>query len=152
MAVEPTTAPGRSGDLAARRRRAELVQAIQCFAQAVAAPASEPAWRERVQRRLAALRRRLAEHVVATEGPDGLYAELLAHAPRLGRPVAGLVAEHGALQGRADSLARWLGAPGPEVERVRQWAGELLTALSQHRQRGADLVYEAYATDLGGET
>jgi hypothetical protein len=38
------------------------------------------------------------------------------------------------------------------VERVRQRADELLAALSRHRQRGADLVYEAYATDLGGET
>ena len=26
----------------------------------------------------------------------------------------------------------------------------LLVALARHRQRGADLVYEAYAVDIGG--
>ena len=33
-------------------------------------------------------------------------------------------------------------------ERVELTA--LLAALARHRQRGADLVYEAYAVDLGG--
>ncbi|MGH3680579.1 MAG: hypothetical protein ACRDT2_10070 [Natronosporangium sp.] len=152
MAAETTT--GRRSYEAARRRRAELLQAIQSFEQAVAAPAggaAGPAWRERVRSRLAALREQLAEHVVVTEGPDGLYAELLEHAPRLDRPVAGLVAEHQKLLVRADSLARWL-RPDREVEPVRQRAGMLLSALSRHRQRGADLVYEAYAMDIGGET
>ncbi|MPZ29096.1 MAG: hypothetical protein GEV12_22550 [Micromonosporaceae bacterium] len=149
MAADTTT--GRRSYEAARRRRAELLQAIQSFEQAVAAPAGGPAWRERVRRRLRALRDQLAEHMVVTEGPDGLYAELLEHAPRLDRPVAGLVAEHQTLVVRADSLARWL-RPDREVERVRQRAGDLLSALSRHRQRGADLVYEAYAMDIGGET
>jgi hypothetical protein len=152
MAAEQTSAPAWPAYQAARRKRAELMQAIQDFEQAVAAPAGEAGWREQVRGRLAALRDQLADHVVVTEGPDGLYAELLEHAPRLDRPVAGLVAEHRALQGRADSLAGWLHRPGREVERVRQHASELLAALARHRQRGADLVYEAYATDLGGET
>jgi hypothetical protein len=38
------------------------------------------------------------------------------------------------------------------VELARGWASDLLRELSRHRQRGADLVYEAYATDIGGET
>lgn len=159
MAADHTTVTDRPAYHAARRRRAELRQAIHDFEQAVTAPAGDPAWRDRVRQRLAALRAQLAEHVVVTEGPDGLYAELLEHAPRLDRPVAGLVAEHRTLQVRADSLDRTLRRPGRaaerpgrEVERVRQHAGELLAALSRHRQRGADLVYEAYATDIGGET
>lgn len=149
MAAEATT--DRRSSQAARRRRAELLHAIQRFEQAVATPGGGAAWRERVRSRLAALREQLAEHVVVTEGPDGLYAELLEHAPRLDRPVAGLVAEHRSLVVRADALARWLQLDR-DVERVRQRAGDLLTALAQHRQRGADLVYEAYAMDIGGET
>lgn len=152
MAAEHIAVHDRPAYHAARRRRAELMQAIQSFERAVTAPAGRPAWREQVRLRLAALREQLAEHVVVTEGPDGLYAELLEHAPRLDRPVAGLVADHRALQVRVDSLARWLLRPGREVDRIRQRAGELLVALSRHRQRGADLVYEAYATDIGGET
>jgi hypothetical protein len=137
---------------AARRQRAELLQSIQGLEQAVAAPAREPGWRERVGRRLATLRDRLTEHIVITEGPDGLYAELLADAPRLTRPVAGLTADHGHLLVRVDSLARRLHQPDCRVEAIRDGAGELLSRLSRHRQRGADLVYEAYATDIGGET
>jgi hypothetical protein len=152
MAADQTSAPAWPAYQVARRKRAELVQAIEDFERAVTTPAGEPAWREKVQRRLATLRDQLAEHVLVTEGPEGLYAELLEHAPRLDRPVAGLVAEHRALQVLAETLARWLHPPGREVERVRQRADELLAALSRHRQRGADLVYEAYATDLGGET
>jgi hypothetical protein len=134
------------------RSTAALVRAIRGFSQAVAAPIDQSAWRERVRRRLAALRARVAEHIVATEGPDGLYAELLEHAPRLTRPVEGLVAEHGELLGRADALARRLHEPHCEPGVVRQDAGELLAGLARHRQRGADLLYEAYATDIGGET
>jgi hypothetical protein len=43
-----------------------------------------------------------------------------------------------------------LGSAGPDD--MRGWGSNLLRDLSRHRQRGADLVYEAYATDIGGET
>jgi hypothetical protein len=137
---------------AARRQRAELLQAIQRFEVAVAAPAGDPSWRERVEQRLVALRDRLAEHIVITEGPDGLYAGLLTDAPRLTRPVASLTADHADLLTRVDALARRVRQPGWPVGAVRDGAGELLSRLSRHRQWGADLVYEAYATDIGGET
>jgi hypothetical protein len=168
MAAEPTSVTARPGpepvgmpgagagpgtrEPAWLRHRAELRQAVQRFAEAVAAAASGPEWWERMRSRTAALRDQLTEHIVVTEGPGGLYAELREHAPRLSRPVAGLVAEHADLLVRVDALARRLHEPGCPVETLRERAGELLTALSRHRQRGADLVYEAYATDLGGET
>jgi hypothetical protein len=161
MPVEPTFAWSISSrDLASRpgpapawrRSRVELRQAVRGFARAVAEPADEPAWSERARHRLNALRDQLTEHVVATEGPDGLYAELLEHAPRLSRPVAGLVADHGALLVHVDALRHRLRGPGHQAGSVRESARELLAALARHRQRGADLLYEAYATDIGGET
>jgi hypothetical protein len=36
--------------------------------------------------------------------------------------------------------------------RVRELGTQLLATLSRHRQRGADLVYEAYQVDIGGDT
>ena len=134
---------------AALRRRAELVRAMQELELVVAVPAAEPGWRERLWERVTVLRHQLTEHVVVTEGPEGLYAELLEHAPRLHRPMVRLVAEHGELLAGTDALARRLAGPPTSI---REQAGELLTALSRHRQRGADLVYEAYAADIGGET
>lgn len=150
MAIQPATA--RSPYHAARRQRAELLQIIQGFEQALAVPAREPGWRERVGRRLARLRDQLTEHVVITEGPDGLYAALLADAPRLSRQVTALVADHDRLLARIDALARRVMRPNYPVGAVREGAGQLLSHLSRHRQVGADLVYEAYATDIGGET
>jgi hypothetical protein len=143
---------GQQADAPWLRSRAELRQAIRRFARAVSAPADEPAWSRRLRSRLAALRGQLTEHIVVTEGPGGLYAELLEHAPRLTRPVAGLVADHEALLTRVDVLADRLHQPSADPVATRRGAGALLVALARHRQRGADLVYEAYATDLGGET
>ena len=36
------------------------------------------------------------------------------------------------------------------VEAVRVAAVDVLGAISRHRQKGADLVWEAYSVDIGG--
>jgi hypothetical protein len=137
---------------AARRQRAELLQSIHLFERALAVPAGDPSWRELVGARLAGLRDAVTEHVVVTEGPDGLYSELLDHAPRLCRGVDILTREHAAIVAAVDALCARLRVAALPVEQLRGWASDLLRELSRHRQRGADLVYEAYATDIGGET
>jgi hypothetical protein len=38
------------------------------------------------------------------------------------------------------------------VDKIRDLGTLLLGVLVRHRQRGSDLVYEAYELDLGGET
>ncbi|HYU67411.1 MAG TPA: hypothetical protein VEK09_11695 [Jatrophihabitantaceae bacterium] len=49
--------------------------------------------------------------------------------------------------------ARTHGVSSPEhVAQLRTRGIDLLTRLDKHRQRGADLVFEAYETDIGGET
>jgi hypothetical protein len=142
------TAAGRT----ARRHRVALLRDIQLFAGAVAAPARDPDWRCRLDERLAALHGSFAGHRRMTEGPDGLYTELLDHAPRLARQVHGLIREHAALTATVCTLQRRVDRPECSVEELRGQASDLLRELSRHRQRGADLVYEAYATDIGGET
>jgi hypothetical protein len=127
-----------------------LLHSIQAFEAALAVPAGDPRWHETVADRLRSLREAFGEHVVVTEGPDGLYAELRDHAPRLARQTHGLVREHASLLAYIDTLVTRLN--GADVERVRRRANHLLRELGEHRQRGADLVYEAYATDIGGET
>jgi hypothetical protein len=136
----------------ARRHRATLLHSIQSFERALATPAGDPGWLARVSTRLHALRGAFAEHIIVTEGADGLYAELLDHSPRLARGVHVLVREHAAVAAAMAALQRRVDHPGPTVEELRAWASDLLRELSRHRQRGADLVYEAYETDIGGET
>jgi hypothetical protein len=38
------------------------------------------------------------------------------------------------------------------VAKLRALGTELVATLARHRQRGADLVYEAYEFDIGGDT
>jgi hypothetical protein len=146
-AVRPASVAG-----AARRHRAELLHSIASFERALTVPAADPEWRREVDALLSRLREAFSEHVDVTEGPEGLYGELVNHAPRLARGIDGLKREHADLLARMDGLHGRVHRPDPTIEQVRRWASELLDELWQHRQRGADLVYEAYATDIGGET
>jgi hypothetical protein len=148
----PTASDSAASLAVARRHRVALLHRIQSFERAVAAPAGDPGWRPRVSSRLHGLRGAFGEHIVVTEGPEGLYAELLDHAPRLARCVHVLVREHAALANAMSALQRRVDHPEPTVAELRAWSSDLLRELSRHRQRGADLVYEAYATDIGGET
>jgi hypothetical protein len=79
---------------------------------------------------------------------------VLDSAPRLSNAVDHLVAEHAVIAALiADLLARSSNpVPDEDVDAVRELATGLLGRLARHRQRGADLVYEAYETDIGGET
>ncbi len=133
---------------AARRHRVELLDTIHAFERALAVPAADPAWRPRVNRQLDRLRDAFADHVTLTEGVGGLYAGLLGDAPRLANAVHVLVDEHQAIGG---TLGTFIDEPDIDPERLRAWAGTVLHDLSRHRQRGADLIYEAYITDIGGE-
>jgi hypothetical protein len=133
----------------ALRHRGELFAAVEGFRYALAAPGGEPGWRRRVAAELPRLRAAFATHVELTEGPGGLYAEVLADEPRLVRQVNHLGREHATVLEALDALARHVDT---DPEQVRGWGSHLLRALARHRQRGADLVYAAYAVDLGGET
>jgi len=129
--------------------RVELLGVIRRFEEAVAA-AGVPGWRARLIAEMDSLRDAVAAHIRVTEGPDGLYAELQDTAPRLAGPVARLVREHATIAAELDSLTPHLTAWEPPA--VAPGTQRLRTHLATHRRRGADLLYEAYSYDLGGET
>jgi hypothetical protein len=139
-----------------RRRRAELREAMTALEQALAAPAPGRTgeWAVRVHVALVELSADMRTHLQLAEGPEGLHQAVLAAAPRLSAWVRRLHREH-------DSLTRCLGElldrlDGPvddaAVEAVRAAGTSLLAQLARHRQRSADLVFEAYQADIGGET
>ena len=139
-----------------RAHRAELLESMRALEQALAAPATGRAssWAERVNVALVELEADFGEHVELTEGADGLYQALLATAPHLASSVSRLTDEHTQIK---DAIGRSLAScVGPvdvgDIDAVRESATTLLGRLSRHRQRGADLVYDAYQTDIGGET
>jgi hypothetical protein len=135
-----------------RRHRAELRESMSAVEQALAAPAPGrgAAWAERVHVALVELISDFDEHVTLTEGPDGLYEDILGAAPRLTHTVALLRREHAEI---GDVLRRTASAAdGPvAVAELRDGCTSLLGRLIRHRQRGADLVYEAFESDIGGQ-
>jgi hypothetical protein len=140
---------------ALRRQRADLRDSMSALERALAAPAPgrAGAWAERVHVALVELSADFREHVDVTEGPGGLYRGLLTTAPRLSNAVARLTREHAQIADLVDALlARVSGPGGHAVDPVRDLGLALLGRLVRHRQRGSDLVYEAYAVDVGGET
>jgi len=129
----------------------ELLGGIQHIQNAIKTPVGDPAWRPGVTRAVAQLKAAFAEHVEVTEGPSGLYAGVLHDAPRLASYHDDLVGDHQSVRTALDELEGRLGE-SHSLEDVRWQADRLTREVWQHRQRGADFLYEAYETDLGGET
>jgi hypothetical protein len=139
-----------------RQHRAELRESMSALEDALAAPASRDRgrWAQRVHVALVELTGDFREHVDITEGADGFYRDLLDVAPRLSGAVESLMREHGVISARLEKLMDRVTAPDgvEDVDRVRGPGTALLGRLVRHRQRGADLVFEAYDFDIGGET
>lgn len=133
-------------------RPAGLACDVHALAGAVAVAPTEPRWREDLLLRLRPVGHRFAEHVQVTEGPSGLYRELLTHSPRLHHGVRLLTREHAAIVATLQAVQRLAEHSDVSLDEVRHRTGCLLRALARHRRRGADLLWQAYQTDLGGET
>jgi hypothetical protein len=156
-----------------RRRRAELFESITTLEHALAAPVPgrQKRWATRVAEALEELSDDFRDHVVLMEGADGLNVRLIRRAPRLAHQVEGLTKEHAALsqliaelstlvehaQGSMEQGESTRGEPADQDaipggwDEVRALGNKLVGALSGHRQRGADMVYQAYAVDIGGQ-
>jgi hypothetical protein len=139
-----------------RRHRAELRESMSALEDSLAAPATadRARWAQRVHVALVELAGDFREHIDITEGPDGIYRDLLKTSPRLSDAAASLTREHALISGQIDQLVARVRASDvtADVDRVRSLGTALLGRLVRHRQRGSDLVFDAYEFDIGGET
>lgn len=139
-----------------RRHRAELRESMGALEDALAAPATadRSRWTQRVEAALVEVSGDFRAHIDITEGANGLYRELLRTSPRLADAVDGLTRDHLLIGGHIDKLLTRVGGPDAtaDVDGVRGSGTALLGRLVRHRQRGSDLVFEAYEVDIGGET
>ena len=139
----------------ARRRRKLLRHCMEELETAIAAPAPgrETAWAQEVASSLGTLTSAFERHVAETESPDGFLQQLTTEAPRLDPAVSRLRRDHARIKLLIQTLrtgAREAAAGGhPSPTDLRTAALELLGQLARHRQRGADLIYEAYLVDIG---
>lgn len=150
--MEPV--PTRTELDAVRVRRAELRGSLNFLEITLAAPASGRAvvWGETVHDALVTIAGDFGAHVEVTEGPGGLHQAILAGDLRLANAVEALSAEHGEIAEEISRLVADSDAPvsADDIDQLRDRATRLLGHLVRHRQRGADLIYEAFQTDIGG--
>ena len=141
-----TVAPAIEG---VKARRADLHSVLIDVERSIAAaaPGREEEWTQGVRTALDRLTQAFAKHVAATEGQDGLLEQVRRRAPRLDHHCHRLTEDHARIT--AD-LATAIAALDSDVAGAREATLSLLAHLARHRQLGADLVYEAYAVDLGG--
>ena len=140
---------------AARVGRAGLRNALVQLEAAVAAPVpgGVHVWSRAVHEALVSLQAAFERHLAITEGPGGLMDEIMGSSPHLAHAVDMVCGEHRSIGRQIADVAADARMTDPvpaAAADVREQVLHLLEALIRHRQIGADLVYEAYAIDIGG--
>ena len=119
---------------------------------ALGRPVGTSDWGQVVGDGLDRIQEALMDHVAEVEGTEGLLADVELQAPRLTVDVDLLRREHETLQRSLEQArttlrgAEMVGKAG--YEPVRRRVMTVLGRLMLHRQRAADLVYEAYNVDM----
>ena len=141
----------------AKARRATLHDALVHLEMSISSPAAGrlPGWTERVVKELTSVRDAFDQHVIATEKPGGLYEEIITRAPRLDGTVRRLKDEHPEITEKiGEELRRFeavdVGSDALPLDDARDDLQRFIGTVIRHRQRGADLVWEAYNVDIGG--
>lgn len=141
----------------ARRRRKTLHDSLVALEVAISSPAAGriPEWTAVVLKEMTGVRDAFEQHIVVTEKPDGLYEEILGRAPRLENAISKLKDEHPDIaEAVATSVARLeqveIGGIEWPLDDARDDLQRFIGRVIRHRQKGADLVWEAYNVDIGG--
>jgi hypothetical protein len=152
MADDPTPAERDDRLGAARRRRDALYEDIARLEEALTAPLGDAAaWQERAAKAGRLIAEEIQAHIDETEGDEGFLTAVQDEAPRLASAITRLLDEHEEMVAMADRFVAQVESPddGITLQDVRALGVSLLGLLVRHRQKGADLIYEAYQVDLG---
>jgi hypothetical protein len=90
------------------------------------------------------------EHVTFTEGPDGLFEELLVDSVEVAPEIDRLRRDHEGLIVHVTRTRELLASPGagPDDTRILLALTGISKLVEHHRRRGADLLYRVYSVDL----
>jgi len=142
---------------AAKGQRLSLRRAIGQLEEALTEPAVGRAkdWAANLEPVLDDLKTVFSVHVEVTEGAGGLYEEIVGLSPRLAGTVDRLRAEHPEITEAVTQMVARLehveiGGPEWPLDDARDDLQRFIGKVIRHRQRGADLVWEAYNVDIGG--
>jgi hypothetical protein len=152
MLIDPMDDAG--GIERSREHRRGVRQACLDLEETLARPPDQDLekWTADTAARFRQLTEAFQHHAEQSEGPNGLLVEIVEIAPRLANKVDQVKREHEVLLAE---LARLEGEAGNQADlnpsgAIRAEGLRLLQDLAAHRQRGADLIYEAYSVDVEG--
>jgi hypothetical protein len=136
-----------------RRHRRGVSHAGTEFENALASPAGlTDSWVQEVRERLIDVTAAFQRHVDQSEGTGGLLQEMLMVAPHLAPGVTRSKRDHQEILVELKGLSTVIDQSDDEhlVGDVRARGMVLLQHITAHRQRGADLIYDAYSVDVEG--
>jgi len=110
---------------------------------------TDAGWEERLPGPLGALRTAFGEHVEFTEGPDGLFEEML-HDDTISveSEIDQLRRDHIVVIAAMDRVDEALASPPSDPEHLREVASGVSRLVGRHRRTGAQLLYDAYSVDI----
>ncbi len=141
----------------AAKRRRTLHEALVGLEVAISSPAAGriPEWTRLVTKEMTSIRDAWDQHIDTTEKPGGLYEEIVGISPRLAGTVDRLRDEHpeitaavGQMLARLEQVE--IGGLAWPLDDARDDLQRFIGKMIRHRQKGADLVWEAYNVDIGG--
>jgi hypothetical protein len=90
------------------------------------------------------------EHVAFTEGPNGLFEELLDDSVEVAPEIDRLRRDHEVLDAHVSRARELLAQPtaGPDDTRVLLCLTGIAKLVDHHRRRGSDLLYQVYSVDV----
>lgn len=162
-AVKTESAPvaGRDGDRRTRsaaRSRSErrgMRSSMRLLEDALTRPASgrTTAWTYEVALEFDHLRLAMREHVLVADAEDGLLLEILEQQPRLEPQIKALHDDFEEIESLATSMRATLdeveGGEPPAAAETRHQLRELLGRLRSHQSLESDVIWEAFALDIG---
>jgi len=131
------------------QRRQRLYEAMRQLESATARPSRQADWLEVVTEASQDLRTALGDHTEQTEGGGGFLEDLVSQAPRLATDAKLLESDHRALLNDCARLTSVIRSSPDDARTIRKAVLVLLGRLVEHRQRGAELLYDAYNVELG---
>jgi hypothetical protein len=109
----------------------------------------DKAWAVAVPSSLVRLRAAFLDHIEFTEGPDGLFDEML-HDPtvEVSSEIDQLRRDHITVVAAMDRAEEALASPPSDEDHLRELVASVARLVGRHRRRGAQLLYEAYSVDI----
>lgn len=133
-------------------QRADLRESAAALDEALERPLGTARWRERVHTALVELAHDFRDHVDLSESGGGLFQTVLEEDPRLAPGIERQREEHVDLHERIETTIATLERDAPfDAVALREDLTSMVGAIVRHRQRGNDLIYEAFTVDLGGQ-